>query len=211
LADILRSILEGGERSVVAKFNAIIEIGLKASNELDTLIKNGGGIESIKELEKRSDIVAFNITNMITSGGIAPNLIDNMLELAEKEDNIIDSMYNLARELLRYNVKGKRLSHAIKEGLERINKLAYKALLIMEKMHNSDSLEEIKRFRSSIEKLEEEGDEIKDSFFDLAYRKGSDFKTFYHIIELFHKADDMLDNCEDSSDIYLTIMSSIIS
>ncbi|MGC8647598.1 MAG: DUF47 domain-containing protein [Candidatus Micrarchaeia archaeon] len=211
MANILRSILEGGERSVVAKFNAIIEIGLKASNELDTLIKNGGGIEGIKQLEKRSDIVAFNITNMITSGGVAPNLIDNMLELAEKEDNIIDSMYNLARELLRYNVKGKRLSHVIKEGLERINKLTYKALLIMKKMHNSDSLEEIKRFRSSIEKLEEEGDEIKDSFFDLAYRKSSDFKTFYHIIELFHKADDMLDNCEDSSDIYLTIMSSIIS
>ncbi|MGC8586570.1 MAG: hypothetical protein ACP5K5_03450, partial [Candidatus Micrarchaeia archaeon] len=117
MANILRSILEGGERSVVAKFNAIIEIGLKASNELDTLIKNGGGIESIKQLEKRSDIVAFNITNMITSGGVAPNLIDNMLELAEKEDNIIDSMYNLARELLRYNVKGKRLSHVIKEGL----------------------------------------------------------------------------------------------
>lgn len=208
---ILERILEGGEEKIVHKFNNIVEIGLEANLALEMLIKKGGSIDKIRVLEKRSDDVAFDITNMITSGGVAPNLIDNFLELVQKEDNIIDSMYNLSRELLRYKIPDRKLNKHVMGELLKINSLTRKALLEMKKMHMSDKLEEIRRERRRIEEYEEEGDEIKDSLFDLAYKEKIEFKPFYHIIELSHQADDMLDNCEDSSDIFLTIMSSIIS
>jgi uncharacterized protein Yka (UPF0111/DUF47 family) len=207
----IERILQGGEKEILEKLNQMADIGIEASKFIDELILKGGTIEKIKDLEKRSDNVAFEITNMITSGGIAPNLIDNLLELVNKEDNIIDSMYNLARELLRYNIHNKELDKYVKERLLKMNSFAKEALSTMKKMHVSDRLSEIRKFRRKIEELEEEGDEIKDGLFDIAYIKKIDYKTFYHIIELAHKADDMLDNCEDSSDIFLTVMSSIVS
>ncbi len=207
----IERILQGGEKEILEKLNQIVEIGIEASTFIDELILKGGTIEKIKDLEKRSDNVAFEITNMVTSGGIAPNLIDNLLELVNKEDNIIDSMYNLARELLRYNIHNKELDKYVKERLLKMNSFAKEALSTMKKMHVSDRLSEIRKFRSRIEELEEEGDNIKDSLFDIAYTKKIDYKTFYHIMELAHEADDVLDNCEDSSDIFLTVMSSIVS
>ncbi len=82
---------------------------------------------------------------------------------------------------------------------------------MLRKMQASDDLAEIKRLRKEIEGYEEKGDEIKDNLFDFAYNAKIGFRSFYHLFEVAHQADDMLDNCEDSSDIYLTIMSSIIS
>ncbi|MGC8662563.1 MAG: DUF47 domain-containing protein [Candidatus Micrarchaeia archaeon] len=209
--NFVESVLEGGEQKIILKFNDIVRIGIKASEALEELIASGGDIKKIRALEKDSDDIAFEITKDITSGAIAPNLIDNMLDLVNKEDNIIDCEYNLARELLRYNINNRRLDKKIKLKLIEMTRLARSALLIMEKMHKSDKINEISTYRKEIEKLEEAGDEIKDGLFDDVYKEKLDFKTFYHIMELAHQADDILDNCEDSSDIFLTIMSSIIS
>ncbi len=208
---LMERILEGGEEKLILKFNNIVEIGLDAIGALERLIGKGGNIDRIRALEKESDEVAFEITENITSGAIAPNLIDNMLELVDKEDNIIDCTYNLAREFLRYKIKDRKLDKKIRAKLVEMLGLANNALLVMKKMHKSSRIDEVSRYRKEIERLEEEGDEIKDRLFDDVYKEKMDFKTFYHIIELVHQADDILDNCEDSSDIFMTVMSSIIS
>jgi len=208
---ILERILEGSEEKVMLKFNKIVGMGLETSKALARLIEKDSKIDEIRGLEKESDNAAFEIANFITSGGIAPNLIDNFLELVDKEDNIIDSMYNLARELHRYKIKNRKLDRDVRGRLLEMNKLASKALNIMEKMHKSDSIDKIRKYRMEIEVLEEEGDDIKDGLFDIAYSEELNFKTFYHITELAHQADDMLDNCEDSADIFFTIMSSMVS
>jgi len=208
---ILERILEGSEERIILKFNKIVDIGLDASKALEKVIEKSDKIDRIRSLEKNSDNVAFEIANEITSGGIAPNLIDTLLELVDKEDNIIDSMYNLAREFHRYKIRNKRLDKYIRGKLIEMNELASEALKIMKKMQKSEKLEEIRHYRREIESLEEKGDDIKDGLFDLAYSNILDFKSFYHIIELAHQADDVLDNCEDSSDIFFTIMSSIVT
>jgi len=119
---ILERILEGSEERVILKFNKIVDIGLEASKALEKVIGKSDKIDKIRSLEKYSDNVAFEITNEITSGGIAPNLIDTFLELVEKEDNIIDSMYNLAREFHRYKIKNKRLDKYIRGKLIEMNR-----------------------------------------------------------------------------------------
>ncbi|MGB9732807.1 MAG: DUF47 domain-containing protein [Candidatus Micrarchaeia archaeon] len=207
----IERILEGGEEKLILKFGKIVDIGLEAVSALEKLIRKGGSIEGIRALEKESDEVAFGIAEDITNGAVAPNLIDTMLELVDKEDNIIDSTYNLAREFVRYNIKDKKLNKRVSSGLVEILDLARSALFIMKKMHKSRRIDEVSRYRKEIERLEEKGDEIKDKLFDEVYKRKMDFKTFYHIIELVHQADDILDNCEDSSDIFMTVMSSILS
>lgn len=208
---IIDKILQGGEEGIIKKFNAIVNIALDTNEKLGKLIEGKCSLEELRNLEKKSDDVAFEITNMVTSGGVAPNLIDDMLALVDKEDSIVDSMYNLAREIGRYKIKNRNANRLMINSLKEMAALARQALLTLRKMQASDNLNEIKRLRKEIETFEEEGDEIKDHLFDFAYGARIGFRSFYHLFEVAHQADDMLDNCEDSSDIYLTIMSSIIS
>ncbi len=209
--DILRNLLEGGEQNIVHRCNGIVLLAKRANKEVRPLIAGSGSAKIIKGIEEESDDVAFEIMNIVTGGGVAPNLIDDFLELIDKEDSIVDSIYNLARELMRYKIKNAKVRSVLANRVEKMSGLADSALQALYSMQESDKLGEIKKFRAEIEKLEEEGDDLKDSLFDMAYESEKDFKAFYHIFEVAHEADNVLDNCEDSSDMYLTIMSSILT
>ncbi|MEM3241290.1 MAG: DUF47 family protein [Candidatus Micrarchaeaceae archaeon] len=206
----LKGFFQGGEESILRRYNTIIDLALKANKEV-ALVQRTKDISKVRAIEKNSDEVVFTISSMITTGGIAPNLIDNLLQLADLEDSIVDSIYNLARELIRYSIKETRARSVLEESFSKMNGFAAQALTLLHKMQESDSIGEIKEIRHSIEHIEEAGDEIKDSLFDFAYGSKINFKTFYHIFEVAHLLDDVLDNCEDSSDMYLTIITSVLT
>ncbi|MGC8628750.1 MAG: DUF47 domain-containing protein [Candidatus Micrarchaeia archaeon] len=206
----LKDFFEGGDEGIIKRCNVIVELAIKANREiLNTL--NTKDISKIRDIEKNSDNVVFNISNLVTSGGIAPNLIDDLLQLIQKEDSIVDSIYNLARELARYSTKNKKATKKLMDTTVSMNRLADSAISMLHKMQESDNIIEIKKLRGEIELLEEKGDELKDALFDFAYKSPIDFKTFYHTFEIAHLLDDILDNCEDASDMYLTIISSLIA
>ncbi len=205
-----KDFFEGGEEGIIKRCNTIIDIAIRANREV-TKVPETHDISKIRELEKNSDNVVFIISGLVTSGGVAPNLIDDLLLLVDKEDSIVDSIYNLARELVRYEPSNKNAEERIKRALLSMTALADSALASLHKMQESDNLGEIKAIRKNIELLEEKGDEIKDSLFDFAYKSRIDFKTFYHTFEIAHLLDDILDNCEDASDRYLIFVSSLLS
>ncbi len=94
--------------------------------------------------------------------------------------------------------------------MRKFNLLFRNAISALEKMQSSGVLEDIKKFRIEIENYERLGDDIKDKLIDLEYNNESlNFKDFHFINEVAHKMDDALDSCEDSSDEFLAIMSSI--
>lgn len=207
---LFKSFFEGNEESILKRCNKIIEIAEEANRELEGAVK-AQDISAIKNLEKESDNVAFEIAGSVTSGAVAPNLIDDILQLIDKEDSIVDAIYNLARELLRYQAKESEARKRLEKALKEMSGLADSALALLHKMLEGDKLEQIKGLRKEIERLEEKGDEIKDSLFDFAYTSKIGFRTFYHIFEVAHLMDDVLDNCEDASDMYLTIISSLLT
>ncbi len=82
----LKDFFEGGDEGIIKRCNVIVELAIKANREiLNTL--NTKDISKIRDIEKNSDNVVFNISNLVTSGGIAPNLIDDLLQLIQKEDS----------------------------------------------------------------------------------------------------------------------------
>ena len=78
-------------------------------------------------------------------------------------------------------------------------------------MFFSDDIVKIRAFRREIELLEQDCDDIKDALLDYEYKASMDYKTFLHIQEVAHKADNILDSCEDSADMFLSIMLSIMT
>jgi hypothetical protein len=77
---------------------------------------------------------------------------------------------------------------------------------------STGSVPQILQLRTEIEAIEEQGDDIKDAGFDKLYSMASklNFLQFYHYSEMLHKSDDILDTCEDLSDVLVSIVTSIL-
>ncbi len=207
----LFSFLDTNEKKIIESYIPILKVAKKANSMIPELISNFNILVNIHNLEKRADTISFEIKNEITKGAIAPNLIDDLLELVDKEDDIVDSIYNLAREIVRYKIKRDYTRNFVNKKVEEISTLANLALDELIKMHKESDIENMKRIRKKIQELEQKGDYIKDFLLDYSYNNARTFKSFYHMNELAHKGDDVLDACEDSSDLLLASINSIIT
>ena len=169
-----------------------------------------------RSLEKKSDDIAFKISEDITSGAISPNIIDDLLKSVQVADDIVDLYYYLSREL-------DRMAKVYSAGFEmkrpgwdsvyvNILALAETSLLKLKQALSSSNVTEILELRKEIEALEEQGDELKDGGFDRLYNMTPNlhYLQFFHYSELLHKCDDVLDSCEDLSDLIVSVVTSIL-
>lgn len=174
-------------------------------------------MEEVRELEKKSDKIAFKIGEDVTRGAISPNVIDNLLESIQTADDIVDLHYYIGRELKRVSETSSIDLETYQKALwepvyEKLLDLAETSLQKLQKMLTTSRESEFSNFLAEIENLEEEGDEVKDQGFDKLYNISSKipYLQFYHYSELLHKCDDILDSCQDTSQLILMIITSIL-
>ena len=219
----LRGFWVVGEKNIFGDLTQIIVIAIEANTLVSNMFKTGykekeltTAMHAIQLLEKKSDEIAFKISEDITSGAISPNIIDNLLNCVQTADDIIDTYYYISREL-------NRMARAYSAGFQQhfadwdsvyVNmlNLAEKSHLSLKQALSSSEISEILRVRKEVEEVEEEGDEIKDQGFDRLYSIAPKlhFLEFYHYQELLHKCDDILDSCEDFSDLIVSVVTSIL-
>jgi hypothetical protein len=220
----LRSIFVVGEKNIFRELAQIIAIAEEANAVLsETLGKEQNevtldkGMQAIRSLEKKSDDIAFKVSEDITTAAVSPNILDNLLESVHIADDIVDIYYYQSRELLRMCKAKFPYSEALEEKewsslFKSMLVLADKALSNVNRILSISSLTEILELRKEIEALEEQGDDIKDKGFDWLYYQAPSmhYLEFHHYSELLHKFDDILDSCEDLSDLVLSIITSIL-
>ena len=200
-----------GEETVFIQTKSLTDMALKSNELLLDIINGKNNIESIKKLQKKASVEYLELSHTITSGAIAPNIIDDMLLLLNKEENILDSIFKISRQFIRYKSKDQKITEYIKVTTLSFLGYASSSIKLLSQMHKADTINKIKLFRSRIKQIENEGDMLRDSMLDFAYSTETDFKLFYHLIDLAYMCDDILDACEDASDIFLSIMLSITS
>ncbi len=219
----LKGILVVGEKNIFSQLTQIFSMATEANTILMKMFKMGykekeltEAMHAMQVLEKKSDEIAFKTSEDITSGAISPNTIDNLLNCVQTADNIIDTYYYISRELDRM---ARAYSTGFQENLpnrdsvyENMLVLAEKSILTLKQALSSSDLSEILRMRKEVEDIEEQGDDIKDQGFDRLYRIAPKlhFLEFYHYQELLHKCDDILDSCEDFSDLMVSVVTSIL-
>jgi hypothetical protein len=220
----LRSIFVVGEKNIFRELAQIIAVAEEANAVLsETLGKDqtevtlDNGMQAVRLLEKKSDDIAFKISEDITTGAVSPNILDNLLESVHIADDIVDIYYYQSRELLRMYKAKFPYSEALEEKewfsiFKSMLDLADKALSKLKQILSISDSTEIFKLRKEIEALEEQGDDIKDKGFDWLYYQAPSmhYLEFYHYSELLHKFDDILDSCEDLSDLLLSIITSIL-
>jgi uncharacterized protein len=219
-----KGILVLGEKNIFAELSQIISIAVEANTILKAMFNDCcnsralmENMHAIRDLEKKSDEISFKLNEDITSGAISPNLIDDLIESTHLADNIVDIIFYLSRELSRM-VKAKTTDSSMHQEVEwsqvylQILALVDKSLPKLQLMLSTANVTPILQLRKEIESQEEIGDDIKDAGFDKLYSMapGMHFLHFYHYSEMLHKSDDILDTCEDLSDVIVSIVTSIV-
>ncbi len=220
----LKGILVLGERNIFGELAQIVAIAAEANTIMKIMFKTGyndqaltENMHAVKALEKKSDEVAFKLGEDITGGAVSPNIIDNLIECVQVADDIVDIYYYLSRELCRMS-KANPTDFTVHQEAEWVAiyenmfALADKSLSKLQQALSTSSVPEILQLRKEIEALEEQGDDIKDAGFDKLYSVAPKmhFLQFYHYSELLHKCDDILDSCEDLSDLIVSVVTSIL-
>jgi uncharacterized protein Yka (UPF0111/DUF47 family) len=219
----LKGIWVVGEKTIFTELTQVVAVAAEANTLVLSMFrmsyKDKGVTEvmhKVQLLEKKSDEIAFKISEDITSGAISPNIIDNLLECVQVADDIVDVYYYLSRELNRMakaSVAGFEIQEADWDSVyEHMLALAEKSLIKLKQALSSSNITEILQLRKEIEALEEQGDDIKDQGFDRLYSIAPKlyYLQFYHYSELLHKCDDILDSCEDFADLIVSVVTSIV-
>jgi uncharacterized protein Yka (UPF0111/DUF47 family) len=213
-----------GERSIFLELSQIVDLAKEANVVMTRMFVERlsgdllvGAMGSIRSLEKKSDDVAFKVSEDITSGAVSPNVLDDLLASVQRADTILDLYYSLSRELGRMSNVRLEDSEIDYEAewtpvFEKILKLAENAFPKVQKMLSTSNLSEMIEARKEIEAIEEAGDDLKDAGFDKLYAEAPKIQyiQFVHYSEILHKLDDILDACEDLSDLVVSIVTSIL-
>lgn len=222
--NFLKRILVVGEKNLLSRLSQYPLMGIEASTNLIFMLKNApSDVEKynaiVREIEKKGDEMDINFRHEVTSGAISSSLMDNLLDLIEKCDDILDKCYFTSREINRFNINYnmtpdevtiKKHAYEIFITILEANK---KSLDFVHSILNENDLSKMREDRKSIEAIEEQVDEIKDNIIDYTYKNSTkmSYIVFEHLNTLAHKLDDLLDDCEDISDLIFTIMLAVTS
>lgn len=222
-AGFLKRIMVVGERSVLQQLTGFTDMAQTTASLLKEMLsieddKKGQINNQIKKYEKEADELAMSIRQQITGGAISSNLMDNLITLVETCDDLLDKSYFISREIKRVHENAHKFDQYATEELEKGYKVCREildvTLVAVEQvsvlLEASDS-RVIDEARGKIEKMEEQVDDLKDNLIDDLYTNADTlpYIIFIHLTELVHKLDDMLDDCEDISDLVHTIKVSI--
>ncbi|HME18548.1 MAG TPA: DUF47 family protein [Nitrososphaerales archaeon] len=209
--------LVAGEKGVFERLKALAD---KAREETPLAIKlfqerlaDSSVLEGMKALEKQSDELTFKLSEDIMNGAINPAVLRDLLHVSDLMDSVFDDYYFLAREVNRTVKSGIELpmqDRMTATFVAQVN-LADKQIETLGRLLEANGMDEVRSYRNEIEKLEESGDELKDSGFDDMYdnRKLFDYFSFQHYTEVLRKLDDIQDGVEDMSDLILAIANTI--
>ena len=209
--------LVAGEKGIFERLKALADKAREetplATKLFQERLSDSGVLEGMRALEKQSDELTFKLSEDIMDGAINPAVLRDLLHVVDLTDRIFDDYYFIAREVNRTVASGTELpmlDKMTKIFVGMVN-LADKQLETLGKLLEANSMDEVKSYRKEIEKLEEDGDELKDSGFDDMYenRKLFDYFSFQHYTEVLRKLDDIEDGVEDISDLILAIANTI--
>ena len=209
--------LMAGERGIFERLRALSDKAREetplATKLLQQRVPDHDSFESMKALENQSDELTFNLSEDIMDGAINPAVLRDLLHVADQMDTVFDDYYFLAREVNRMANTGIELpmfDGMSKTFVEMVG-VVDKELEMLGKLLDASSLDEVKSCRKEIEKLEEEGDDLKDRGFDDMYQNhGSfDYFSFQHYTAVLKKLDDIQDGVEDMSDLISAIANTL--
>ena len=211
-----------GEKDAFARINELAGLGEESLHLLIKILTNSpNGLSDVETctnrislLEKQGDKLVQSLEETFGRGSISAVLMREFERLADSVDSVLDRAHALSRQIRRITKRPLREAkqfdeiirkeqvHLVEIGLSQLQSL--RKLFAIAGSDMNQSLE----FAKEIERLEEQGDDVKDNMLDEIYGSWEilDYASFHNYIETTIEADDILDHCEDASDLVIAIL-----
>ncbi|MFG1449458.1 MAG: DUF47 family protein [Thermoplasmataceae archaeon] len=218
-SNFLKRLMVVGERNILQQLSDYTDLATEASSELSEMIRADDVSKAkknlkIRDLERKADELSLRLKDQITGGAISSTLMETIIELVETCDDLLDGSYYISREIRRMHKNRHKfddqtnsvIDHTYEISLEILQKFS-EALLHVREIFNSHDFQMMKVEREKIQQIEESGDDLKDGIIDFIYDHSDTipYIVFVHSVGLAHRLDDLLDDCEDISDLVHTI------
>src|SRR5213594_459478 len=210
-----------GEKEAFDRIGELARLGEEA---IDLLVKILSGTRNglaevvsytdrISALEKEGDKITQSLEEELGKGSISASLANDFGRLVDTVDSILDRAHSLSRQLRRVTKRplreAKEFDASFRKEQVRLVEIGRSQLQILRNLLNIAGSNRTKAMDMTreIEKLEEQGDDVKDAMLDEIYGSWEklDYASFHNYIQTTIEADDMLDLCEDASDLVMAI------
>jgi len=217
----IKSFFLPGEKEA---FDRIGELARLGEDALELLVKILSGsynglaeVESytsrISALEKEGDKITQSLEEELGKGSISASLANDFGRLVDSVDSVLDRAHSLSRQLRRVTKRplreAKEFDSSFRKEQVRLVEIGRQELKILRELLNVAGSDRTKAFAIAreIERLEEQGDDVKDAMLDEIYGSWEklDYASFHNYIQTTIEADDILDLCEDASDLVITV------
>jgi uncharacterized protein Yka (UPF0111/DUF47 family) len=221
----IKSFFLPGEKEAFDRIGELARLGEEALNLLVKILSSAhdglAGVEAdtarISALEKEGDKITQGLEEELGRGSISASLANDFGRLVDTVDSVLDRAHSLSRQLRRVAKRplreAKEFDAAIKKDQIRLVEIGLSQLRILRSLMviaASDRSKALEMARE-IETLEEQGDDVKDAMLDDIYGSTEklDFASFNNYIQTTLEADDILDLCEDASDLVIAVMKAL--
>jgi uncharacterized protein Yka (UPF0111/DUF47 family) len=216
-----------GEEEAFTKIGELAGLGEEALTLLVKILsspRNGNSLtevsfytEKISALEKDGDLLTQALEEELGRGSISALQLNEFDRLLDSVDNVLDGAHALSRQLRRVTKhplgEAKEVEDGIRKGQVELVQIGLKQLQMLRELLNiaGKDMSKALSLAREIEGLEEIGDDVKDQMLDEIYGSWEkmDYASFHNFIETTIEADDILDECENASDLVVTIMKSL--
>jgi len=216
-----------GEEEAFTRIGELAGLGEEALTLLVKILsapRNGNGLtevsfctEKISALEKDGDLLTQALEEKLGRGSISALLMNEFDRLLDSVDNVLDGAHALSRQLRRVTKHPLREAREVEDGIRKgqveLIQIGLKQLRMLRELLGiaGKDITKALSLAQEIERLEETGDDVKDQMLDEIYGSWEklDYASFHNYIETTIEADDILDECEDASDLVVTIMNSL--
>lgn len=156
-------------------------------------------VQRLREVEHRGDEITHNAVAMLHKTFVTPFDRDQILHLISRMDDVLDLMDCAARRMLLYDVK------APTPELKEMAKVLYHSTIQIQKavkcMRNLKNADAIKQACVEINKLENDGDALRDAVVAKLFKEQKDAIEILKWKEIYEDVETALDRCEDVANV----------
>jgi uncharacterized protein Yka (UPF0111/DUF47 family) len=218
----VKNFFQLGERDAFARIEELAGLGEESLHLLVKILSDSpNGLSEIEActnkislLEKQGDKIVQSLEETFGKGSISAILMREFERLADSVDGVLDRAHALSRQIRRVTKRplreAKDFDAIIRKDQVRLVEIGLSQLQMLRKLFNiaGTNMKQSLELAKQIERLEEQGDDVKDNMLDEIYGSWEvlDYASFHNYIETTIEADDILDRCEDASDLVIAIM-----
>lgn len=191
------------EEGFYVQFDALAACQVEASETFVEMLNHFGDApvheRRIRDIEHRADNIAHHAIELLHKTFITPFDRDHILKLLSRMDDVVDLVDSVARRMTLYGV-----TEAPAE-LREMGVVLQKACLEIQKavkcLRNLKSATEIQQACVEINKLENDGDALRDAVVARLFREGQDAIEVFKWKDIYEDVETAIDRCEDVANI----------